>query len=327
MSKRYLINFGIYALIWSLLTSFLFFYFEKDNNSNIHSWYDSLWWTIVTFTTVGYGDISPQTLAGKIIASLTMIIGIGFLSNFIATIISMISENQKKRDSGMKTINLKNHLIICGYHPFKTLRFINEFQFNKKFAKTQIVLISPSVESNPFPDRQNITFVKGYSTDEETLIQAGVLQCNKATVMAESFENHKVDDQIILTVLLIKELNPKVYVTAEVSSSIKKNLLKKAHCDEIITLSALSINLMVQSMQDPGTTQIIEELITNTYGQHLHKNYLPHDFKPQSFFEFSQYSLNQGKLVIAIQNHQKILINPSPNLIIQPNHTYFFISS
>lgn len=60
---------------------------------------DALWWSIVTTTTVGYGDISPKTALGKIIAVILMIIGIGFLGMLTGTIATYFLNRTKKTDS------------------------------------------------------------------------------------------------------------------------------------------------------------------------------------------------------------------------------------
>ena len=45
-------------------------------NARPHSFFDALWWSLATITTVGYGDIYPVTTAGRIIGGFTMIVGI-----------------------------------------------------------------------------------------------------------------------------------------------------------------------------------------------------------------------------------------------------------
>ena len=63
--------------------------FEKDKNESLDSIGDAIWWSMVTVTTVGYGDISPATIGGRIIGVVVMIFGIGFLGMFTATIASI----------------------------------------------------------------------------------------------------------------------------------------------------------------------------------------------------------------------------------------------
>src|SRR5204862_2850619 len=61
---------------------------EQGQNNNIQSVGDALWWAVVTTTTVGYGDVSPVTGEGRLIAVGLMVVGIGFIGVFTATITS-----------------------------------------------------------------------------------------------------------------------------------------------------------------------------------------------------------------------------------------------
>ena len=55
---------------------------------------NGFWWSIVTLTTVGYGDISPTTLGGRIIATMMMFLGIGLLGLFSATLASVLVDKK-----------------------------------------------------------------------------------------------------------------------------------------------------------------------------------------------------------------------------------------
>ena len=57
---------------------------ERGHNEDVHSTWDSVYWAVTTMTTVGYGDISPNTDWGRVIAMAVMVVGIGFLSLLIA---------------------------------------------------------------------------------------------------------------------------------------------------------------------------------------------------------------------------------------------------
>lgn len=64
--------------------------------------FDGIWWSFVTATTVGYGDISPATPAGRVIAAILMIVGIGLIGSLTSTITALFfqrHENASKRDS------------------------------------------------------------------------------------------------------------------------------------------------------------------------------------------------------------------------------------
>jgi voltage-gated potassium channel len=64
---------------------------------------DGLWWAIQTVTTVGYGDLVPTSTAGRIVAALVMVVGIGFLTVVTAAITSAFIESAKRRLQGTET--------------------------------------------------------------------------------------------------------------------------------------------------------------------------------------------------------------------------------
>lgn len=82
----YLFSISIVILIFSAL---IYSHFEQHNLST------SLWWAITTATTVGYGDISPQTAGGKLIAAFLMFGGIGFIGLLTSTITDFFTHGDK----------------------------------------------------------------------------------------------------------------------------------------------------------------------------------------------------------------------------------------
>lgn len=68
---------------------------EGGENTHIQSYGDGLWWAIVTVTTVGYGDISPTTTEGRVIATCLMLLGIGVIGAFTATVASFFVQQEE----------------------------------------------------------------------------------------------------------------------------------------------------------------------------------------------------------------------------------------
>ena len=102
-----------YTLIfWSIIFGFLFYISEPD----VQTYSDGLWWALVTITTVGYGDITPLTNLGRIIASSLMIMGIGFIATITAAVssyfISSFGDNEVTiNELGDKLDKLESEII------------------------------------------------------------------------------------------------------------------------------------------------------------------------------------------------------------------------
>ncbi len=92
--------------------------FEERTNQNITSLFDAFYWSLVTISTVGYGDITPITTEGRVITIIIILTGIGLISFATSIIVSAFSEKleevRKERILG-KVKKFESFYIICGY--------------------------------------------------------------------------------------------------------------------------------------------------------------------------------------------------------------------
>jgi voltage-gated potassium channel len=86
---------ALVAVAVVLLGALGMFTVERGENHAVSSFGDALWWSVVTATTVGYGDLSPVTTEGRLIAVLLMLTGIGVIGVFTATVASMFFDNDR----------------------------------------------------------------------------------------------------------------------------------------------------------------------------------------------------------------------------------------
>jgi voltage-gated potassium channel len=99
-----------------LLTSLSILLFEHGTNQGFRSLGDVIWWTIVTASTVGYGDKVPETSGGRVIAILVVVIGALAASIVTGRIALWLVEWKIKEGSGLASQKkLRQHLVICGW--------------------------------------------------------------------------------------------------------------------------------------------------------------------------------------------------------------------
>ena len=83
-------------LIVTIIASITIAVFESGINEQFKSFWDAVWWVMVTISTVGYGDKVPVTSIGKIVAVVIMFIGVALLSVVTATISSILVTKKLK---------------------------------------------------------------------------------------------------------------------------------------------------------------------------------------------------------------------------------------
>lgn len=88
----------IFAVLIIIFSSIAILQVEHHPNSNIITAEDALWWSYVTITTVGYGDLYPVTTEGRIIAAFLMTTGVGLFGTFTAYVSSLFVISQKKEE-------------------------------------------------------------------------------------------------------------------------------------------------------------------------------------------------------------------------------------
>jgi len=257
--------------------SCLLCYLEKDL-----TFFDAIWWSIVTMTTVGYGDISPATLGGRIVATVVMLSGIGLLALLTATIANIFIENKLLERRGMKQTHIVDHFIICGWN-FRGKTIISEMKADPKCRKIPIVVIA---DVDELPEQgEHLIFIKGL-VEPGTLDKANANAASAAIVLSDdTLDTYSRDAKAILSTMTIKNHCSDLYTCVELMDPSNMEHCRLAKADEIIVVGELSTNLLVQAALDHGITRLVSELVSNRYGHDLYKLKCPHYLVGKSFFQ------------------------------------------
>lgn len=236
----------------------------------------------MTMTTVGYGDISPETTGGRIVGFIVMLMGIGFLGLLTATIASAFIEKKLMENKGMKPVRIKGHFIICGWN-FRGNEIVKELRADAKSHDVPIAVIA-DIPEKPIED-ENLHFLKG-DVSADSLSAASASDAQVAIVLSDDhLDAYARDAKTILNTLTIKHLAPHLYTCVELMDHKNVDHCRIANADEIIVAGELSTNMLVQAALDHGITRMISELVSNRYGKELFKINVPSHLIDRTFFE------------------------------------------
>jgi voltage-gated potassium channel len=286
----------LYIFIF-LLIMFISSYIIYKIDPNIKTYFDSLWYSIVTVSTVGYGDIIPATKEAKIIVLIMIVLGVVAVSVFTANVTSKMIEAKILLNEGWKNMdNLKNHLIICGYKPSVKL-LIKDLIEKSEFKKDNIVLIhnilTPEIKLL-LDELECLKFIEGDFTEEEILLKAKVDLAKKAIVISDLSEDS--DSKVLGAVILLKNLNPYIYTVAEITNNKFELYLEKIKCDEIIFSEDYQKFLLSKAIRTPGISKVIGEILKGKNFEIIKSD----SFQNKTFKESFDYFFNKNIILLGV---------------------------
>ncbi len=321
LHRENVINLLFIILTIILCSGYLIALFEP----NI-SFSSGIWWSIVTLTTVGYGDISPSTFGGRILAVFIMFFGIGLLGIFSASLATMLISLKIRENKGMTTSKVSNHIIICEWN-HRAKAVIKELRSNPQTEILPIVLIA-DIEEKPVNDPEMI-FISGI-VNEESLQKANLEHASTIIILGDDeVETTARDAKVVLTTLTVESIHPQVYSVVELVDKANEQHCLRANADEIIVGSELNSHLIASAACDHGISRIISELLSSRYGNELYSMPVPDNMVGSQYIDvFISMKKEHDTTVFGIQKGRggEFISNPETDYSIC-NEDYLLVIS
>jgi voltage-gated potassium channel len=218
---------GVLIIIFILLYGILGSIFIM--NLNI---FDSIYYTIITIATVGYGDIIPVTPLQKIFSVTLAISGVGLLAYIVTFIISSVTQNLHDIRSGRimerKLAEMENHYILCGFGRVGAAVYEELLKRNQK-----VIIIEKEAEKlEDIEENDNVIALHANATEDKTLKKLNIDKSLGMIVTTGS----DVDNLFI--VLTTRELYKDSWIISRASKKENVNRLKHAGANKVISPEA-----------------------------------------------------------------------------------------
>jgi voltage-gated potassium channel len=323
MPKGVLSNLGLTTIgIW-VASSLSFYRFEHGVNENIKTYLDAFWWSMTTLSTVGYGDLYPATDEGRVIAMLTMVLGIGLLGAVAATTATTFMELRQRGKKGLRSYVMRDHLLVLGWND-KGIRAINNFRDDPRHASTNILIVAERDET-PYDD-PDVRFIKGSPGKVSILRKASAEDAGAAIVLANNPENPRSDHESALVVTSLRRVNQDLRIGVEMVDADNREHLMYAGCDAIVDDGTTIANLLVRGIQDMGVSDVVTEILSSEFGSEIYRVDIPSSYVGKTWRDYAKDMIDDEVSAIAIARGTENLINPPPDTKILEDDEAFVIS-
>lgn len=276
---------------------------------------DSLYMTVITLTTVGFGEVHPLvSVEGRVFTILLILSGMGVMFYCLGTLAQVLVEGQIRdlldRKKMKKAIHsLRDHCIVCGFG-----RIGQSIAFELDKAKAPFVVIERSQENIRRLQEKGYLCVEGDATSEEILLEAGIKRARAVISVAST------DADNLYITLTAKSLNPQVKVIARAAEQGAERKLLWAGADQVVSPYRMSGQRMANLLLGPNVVEFIESSLTDANVELVMEEVHLPEGSPFVGKDLVSSGLRRdyGLMIVAIKRRAgELIVNPSPEEVLR----------
>lgn len=210
---------------------------------------DSLYMTVITVSTVGFGELRPLSGLGKAFTSVLILFGVGTLAYAVGKFTEALIERPmiSARRMRMEIKRMRDHVIVCGYGRMgATVALLLQNQ------STPIVVLEKDPTICERLARHHIPYIVGDATDDATLAEAGVQRAKSLAAALPS------DADNLFVTLTARRLNPEMTIITRSTQQKNNSKMIDAGATRVVNPYRHGGRLMAQQLLQPNVTEFID---------------------------------------------------------------------
>jgi len=215
---------------------------------------DSLYQTVITISTVGFGEVHPMSQGGRVITIFLILFAISLLGYFFSKFVTIMVEGRltallRGRNMEKKIAKLKDHFIICGHG-----KMGSQIAFEFRQAKVPFVVMDINPVLFEREETKEFLWIAGNASREEDLERCGIGRARGlVSVLSEDQDN-------IYAVLTARGLNPNLRIVTRANEEETESKLKRAGADHIISPFKIGGSRIASIMLRPSINHFLDGL-------------------------------------------------------------------
>lgn len=219
---------------------------------------DAFYMTVITITTIGFGEIHPLSPAGRLFTVLLIMLGLGAIAYssqiFIEYVLNFNLTHMAQERRRMREINkLQNHYIICGYGRVGENAALAILRQQKS-----LVVVDNNEERVETLKQHNLLYLIGNATEDAVLRQAGIERAAGLVVCTGS------DADNLFIILSARSLNPQLYIVGRASSPDSEAKMIRVGANKVVSPYSIGGQRMGSLVIRPNVAEVMDIVLLDS---------------------------------------------------------------
>lgn len=289
-----------------------------------YNWVNSFYMTVITITTVGYGEVQPLSDGDKLFTSLLILSSVFILGYAISVITEyVLSKNnignlrEKRIHKIVKT--MKDHVIVCGFGRNGQQAAEKLLDYKKSF-----VVVEKDHEVVDRYQNKEYLFIEGNASEDEILVEAGIERASTLICCLPS------DADNLFLVLSARQINPDLKIISRATEETSYRKLKLAGADNVILPDKIGGGHMASLVVVPDLIEFLDNLSISGDEDSINVEQVPFEKVCNDGLERAIQDLDirhkTGCSVIGYKTPSgEYIVNPEPSLLVEKGSTLILI--